>query len=58
MAFPLTQKEKEVNIHSSSNWSQRPTTGSRRRRSKESPGEPDHGFRPYGTGVPGPYPIL
>jgi hypothetical protein len=40
------------------NWPQRPATGNRRRRSKESPGEPDHGFRPSGTGVPGPYPIL
>ena len=40
----LQQQLQEVDIDS--NWSQRPTTGSRRRRSKESPGEPNHGFRP------------
>ena len=51
----IHSSKKEVDIHS--NLPER-ATGSRRRRSIEGPGEPDHGFRLYGTGVPGPYPIL
>ncbi len=44
MGVSFTQQQKEVDIHSKRNCPER-ATGSRRRRSQESSGEPDHGFR-------------